>query len=441
MKKLWRHVLGLAAFGRSVVIDTVEFDPDAEELIATVRQRRNSRGRCGVCGRRSPGYDQGRSTVSGPRRWRGLDLGTIRVFLEAEMYRVSCRDHGVVATRVPWARHGSRFTRDFEDTVGWLACATSKSAICALLRIEWRTVGTIIARIHADIDARVDRLAGVTRIGIDEISYKRGHKYLTIVVDHDTGNLLWAAVGRDKATLDKFFVLLGPERCGLITHTSADAAPWIAKSIVEHCPQAIRCADAFHVVAWATDALDRLRRDAWNEARKAARLEPKRGRGRPAADAPPRPATERAEALKGSRYTLWKNNDNLTEHQQAKLAWVAKVDPRLHRGYLLKEGLRFVFQIKGDAGKTALDRWLKWAQRCRIPVFVELGRKIKRHRPEIEASLEHGLSNALIESTNTKIRVLTRMAYGFKSPDALIALAMLSLGGHRPDLPGRNLTA
>jgi len=437
VKKLWAHVLGVVAFGRLVVIEAVEFDPDAAEIIATVRQRRNARRRCGVCGRCSPGYDQGRS-AQGPRRWRGLDVGTIRVFLEAEMHRVSCRDHGIVAARVPWARHGSWFTRDFEDTIGWLATATSKSAVCELMRVGWRTVGGVVTRLQADIDTQVDRFDGVTRIGIDEISYKRGHKYLTIVVDHDTGNLLWAAVGRDKATLDKFFELLGPERCALITHTSADAAPWIAKSI--NCPTAVRCADPFHVVAWATNALDELRRQAWNDARKAARQEPKPKRGRPAIDAPARPATELAKSLKGARYALWKNPENLTTHQQAKLGWVAKTDPRLHRGYLLKEGLRFVFQVKGDAGKEALDKWLGWAQRCRIPAFVKLGRKIRRHRPEIDASLEHGLSNALIESTNTKIRVITRVAYGFKNPEALIALAMLSLGGHRPNLPGRNTT-
>ena len=120
---------------------------------------------------------------------------------------------------------------------------------------------------------------------------------------------------------------------------------------------------------------------------------------------------------------------------------MAKTNPRLHRGYLLKEGLRFVFQVKGQAGKEALDRWLAWAQRCRIPVFVELGRKIRRHRAAIDATLDHGLSQGLIESTNTKIRVLTRMAYGFKSPEALIALALLALGGYRPDLPGRQAAA
>lgn len=137
MKKLWRHVLGLAALGRAVVLEAVEFDPDAEEIVATVRTRRNAAGRCGVCGRRAPGYDRGRSGA-GPRRWRGLDLGTIRVYLESEMVRVRCRDHGVVAIQVPWARHGSWFTRDFEDTVGWLATATSKTTITELMRIGWR---------------------------------------------------------------------------------------------------------------------------------------------------------------------------------------------------------------------------------------------------------------------------------------------------------------
>ncbi len=96
-----------------------------------------------------------------------------------------------------------------------------------------------------------------------------------------------------------------------------------------------------------------------------------------------------------------------------------------------------MFAVKGPQGKQALDRWLAWAARCRIPVFVELGRKIKRHLPAIHATLDTGLSNGLIESVNTKIRLLTRIAFGFKNPNSLIALAMLSLGGYRPALPGR----
>ena len=123
--------------------------------------------------------------------------------------------------------------------------------------------------------------------------------------------------------------------------------------------------------------------------------------------------------------------------QRDKLAWIAKTDPRLHRAYLLKEGLRYVFTVKGEAGKIALDRWLSWARRCRIPAFVHLAQRITAIRGKIHATLDHGLSNALIESVNTKIRLLTRLAFGFRSADALIALAMLSLAGHRPVLPGR----
>jgi transposase len=431
-------VLGFGDFGRRVVIESIDFDEDAGEVVATVRPWRNARRRCGMCGRPAAGYDRGRST--GPRRWRGLDMGTIRVFVEAESTRVACRDHGVVASRVPWARHGSRFTRGFEDTIGWLATATSKTAVTELMRVGWRTVGGIVERIQVEVDGQVDRLAGLKRIGIDEISYKRGHKYLTIVVDHDSGRLLWAAVGRDEATVTRFFDLLGEERCAEITHVSADSARWITNAVSAKCPQAVQCADPFHVVAWATDALDQLRRETWNDARKLARTEPKRQRGRPPADAPPRPGNDLAKGLKGARYALWKNPENLTDNQRAKLEWVAKTDPRLHRGYLLKEALRFCFKVKGQAGKDALDRWLSWAQRCRIDAFVKLGRKIRRHRAAIDATLDHGLSNALIESTNTKIRVLTRMAYGFKTPEALIALALLSLGGYRPDLPGRTPT-
>lgn len=359
------------------------------------------------------------------------------MWLEADAPRVNCRVHGPTVAAVPWARHGAGHTRDFDDTVAWLAVQCSKTAVTELVRVAWRTVGSIITRVQADIDATVDRFDGLRRIGIDEISYKRGHRYLTVVVDHDTGRLVWAAVGRDEATLATFFDLVGPQRCALITQVSADAANWIAATVKACCPNAVVCADAFHVVAWATDALDEVRRAAWNDARAVARGEARRPPGHPRRDAPPRPGHDRARALKHARYALWKNPENLTDHQAAKLTWIAKTDPRLHRAYLLKEGLRTVFRLKGHAGKDALDRWLAWACRCRIPPFVKLQHAIRRHRAEINAALDSHLSNALIESTNTKIRLLTRIAFGFKNPDALIALAMLALGGHRPALPGR----
>jgi transposase len=363
-----------------------------------------------------------------------LDLGTVQAVLEADAPRVDCPVHGPTVIEVPWARHRAGHTRAFDDQVAWLAVACSKSAVTQLMRIAWRTVGAIVARVCADVDAEVDRFAGLRRIGIDEISYKRHHKYLTVVVDHDTGRLVWAAPGRDTATLQKFFDALGEQRCAQITHVSADSAEWIAKVVTANCPQAVRCADPFHIVAWATEALDEVRRRAWNEARDA----PGGSRVTGGTKRRIREGTGPARQLKRARWALWKNPEDLSVRQREKLLWIARTHPHLYRAYLLKEGLRLVFRLRGQAGKEALQRWMRWASRCRIPEFVNLQRRIRRNLDPIHASLEHAMSNGLIESTNTKIRLLTRVGFGFKNPESLIALAMLALGGYRPPLPGRN---
>ncbi len=414
---VWRALLGV----EKTVIEEVEFDEDEQLLVAHVRPGRRARGRCGRCQRRSPWYDRG----EGRRRWRALDLGTIQAVLEAEAPRVHCAEHGPTVAAVPWARHAAGHTYAFDEQVAWLATQCSKSAVTELMRIAWRTVGAIITRVWADVEALHDRFAGLARLGIDEISYKRGHRYLTIVVDHDSGRLVWAAPGRDKATLSLFFDALGEDRCAQITHVSADGADWISAVVADKCPNAVRCADPFHVVRWATDALDEVRRHAWNQARGALH---QRRAGR---------ATGHARALKGARYALWKNPENLTTAQQAKLAWIAKTDPTLHRAYLLKEGLRLIFQLDYHEAVHALQVWIGWARRCRIPAFVNLQRRIVKHQASILAAIEHDLSNGRIESVNTKIRLITRTAFGFRSPQALIALAMLNLGGHKPALPGR----
>jgi transposase len=407
------------------VVERVAFVEDEGVIVASVRPGRGQRRRCGICRRRSPGYDQG----EGRRRWRTLDLGTVRAFVEADAPRVCCPVHGVVVAAVPWARHGAGHTYGFDQTVAWLATVCSKSAVTELMRIAWRTVGAVVARVWADTAGRVDLLAGLRRIGIDEISYRKGHKYLLVVVDHDTGRLVWAGKGADQDSLTGFFTRLGPERCTQITHISSDSARWMSEVIAAHCPRAIRGADPYHVVTWATEALDEQRRIAWNTARGAAR-----GHSRN------RPARGQTKALKDARWALWKNPDNLTDRQREQLAWIAKTNPALHRAWALKEGLRTVFAIARRSpaeAVEALDRWISWARRCRLPAFVKVAQRVVRNRDAIIASIEHGLSNALVESMNTKIRLIVRVAFGFHSAEAIIALAMLSLGGHRPTLPAR----
>ena len=344
MTRLWARLLGV----QGVIVNDIAIEEDeaAEiaSLIVTVRLRKAEAGRCGVCRRRSPQYDRG----EGARRWRALDLGVIPTYLEAAVPRVQCREHGVVVCSVPWARHGAGHTRAFDDTAAWLATRTSKTAVTALLRIAWRTVGNIVSRVSSDALAGMDRFGNLKRIGIDEISYKRGHRYLTVVVDHDSGLLLWAADGRNEATLRTFFDLLGEERCAAITLVSADAARWIANVVAERCPQATLCMDPFHVVQWATKALDEVRRAVWNEARRGGQ-------------------TAVASDLKGARFALWKNPEDLTERQQAKLSSIQRTNAQLYRAYLLKEQLRQVFQLRGKKGMKLLDQWLSWARRCRIP--------------------------------------------------------------------------
>jgi len=428
---LWRAVFGI----EKTVIEDIDHDPEVG-VVVSVRAAARERGRCGRCRRPAKGYDRGRAAR---RRWRGLDLGTTQTWLEADLRRVRCREHGVVVEHVPWARHGAGHTYAFDQQVAWLATRTSKSAVVELMRIAWRTVGAIVTRVWADIQTLVDPLDGLTRIGIDEISYKRGHLYLTVVVDHVTGRLVWAAAGHSEEILQRFFDELGPTRTAAITHIAADGATWIAHVVDRNCPTAIRGIDPFHVVQWANDALATVRTESWKEARRIARAtEPRRRQGRPPKGSPPRPATERARALRGARTALWKNPENLTEKQAAKLEWVALTDPRLYRAYQLKEGLRVIFKMPIDQATEAMDRWLSWAVRCRIPAMVTVARRVKKHRAGILTSIEHGMSNGPTESVNTRIRLLTRMAFGFASPDALIAIAMLSLGGYRPALPGRS---
>ena len=402
------------------VIESVDLEPDGrggEQLIARVRPKAGVASRCSRCSRcqqRCPGYD----TASEPRRWRGLDCGTTPVYLQAVSHRVSCVEHGVVVAAVPWARPGSRFTTAFEDTAVWLVCHATLSVVAVLLRIAWRSVAAIVTRVVAERAGQTDRLAGLRRIGIDEISYRKGQRYLLVVVDHDTGRVVWAGKDRTTATLQRFFQDLGSQRSRALTHVSADGAEWIHTVVTERAPQAVLCLDAFHVVAWATKALDQVRR------RLGVQL---RGAGQ----------HEAAAELKNTRWALLKNPPNQSGNQRTTVAGIAWTNKPLYTAYLLKEQLRAIFETKGSVGRALLAGWISWARRCRIPEFVTLAQTLTRYRTLILNTLDHALSTARVEATNTHLRLLTRRSYGFHSPESLIAIANLTRGGLCPPLPGR----
>ena len=377
-----------------------------EVLVFSVRCKAREASRCSRCRKRCPGYDGG----DGTRRWRTLDVGTTKAYLQAAAPRVECPEDGVVVAHVPWARPGAKHTWAFEDTCAWLAAHAAMSVLTVLLRIAWRTVAAIVTRVVADGRDTNDLLAGLTRIGIDEIAYRKGHRYLTVVVDHTTGRLVWASEGRNQDTLGKFFDQLGSERAKLLTHVSCDGAEWIHALVRERAPKAVICLDAFHVVMWTMRALDKVR------------------------------VRTMTRAGITDRHAMWavrKNPPDLSTEQRTSLAEIAATNNTLYRAYLLKEQLREVFRVKGKKGRQLVAGWLSWASHSRIPEFVDLARSIRRYRDLIWNTLDHGLSNARSEATNTHLRALTKRAYGFHSPEALIAMALLTRGGLCPPLPGR----
>lgn len=334
MNKILRDALGL----HETIIESIDIEENT--VIVKVRPYARQQHRCSECGRRCPTYDRAKSA----RRWRAMDLGSAKCFLEYRMERISCPEHAIISCKVPWARNGSWFTYDFEDQVAWLSIHACRSVVSNLMRIDWKSVGAICGRVACDLESsREPPFDDLKRIGIDETSYKKGHKYLTIIVDHDKSRVVWAAKGYGKDQLDAFFCKLTPEQRGSIEVVTADGARWIADRVAKWCPDAERVMDPFHVVSWANDALDGVRKRAWKEAYAIARCAPRRGRGRPAKGEIANPEKKTAAAIKNTRFALLKSPEKLTLNQTVSLEMVAKSEPKIWRGYLLKERLRDVF--------------------------------------------------------------------------------------------------
>jgi len=422
-----------------VKITDVYFEEDITYepiLIIRVEPYEGQKNRCGKCGKKSPKYDRG--TLM--KRWRSLDFGPTKVFIESPMPRVQCKKHGVVSQKVSWARHGSEFTSDFEDTVTWFVCATDKTFVATYMRIDWRTVGNIITRVYNELGpTKKELFRDLKNIGIDETAYKKGHKYLTVVVNHDTGKVIWVGVGKTEEALDEFFKLLTKEQLKKIEVVTADGADYIAKCVNKWCPQAELCMDPFHVVSWATGSLDEVRRRIWGEVRRLSKSQKRDKPGRPKKGEEKSKEEDVAKTIKNMRYALLKNPENLTANQELKLEMAEKSHPQLYRAYLFKEELRLIFKLPIEEADAAIESWRSRAWRSKIPEIVALQKKIKNHKDKILKSIELGFTNARLEAMNNQIKVLIRMSYGFANTDNLIALIMLRCSEFDICLPGRTV--
>jgi len=397
----------------------VSVDVSGTDVVVVVRRRaRLYRCPCGWA--TAARYDLSR------RRWRHLDVAGRKLWLEADIARIDCHACEQVRTEeVPWARPSARYSRDFEDQVAWLAQRMDKSAIAALMRCAWRSVDGIVKRLvaeHLNADEDMDRLNGLIRIGVDEISYKRGHKYLTVIADHDTGRVVWVAEGRSLAAFGTFFAALGPQRCAQITAITMDMSPTYRAVAQFWLPRARICFDPFHIIKDANHALNTV-----FAAIRAALSK--------------RPHTTKAASRtdwRRARFILRRASENLTDEHRAILKRLTQEDLTLARAWELKEGLRDLYKNKTRTPEhlhTYLHTWCEAATSSGIKAFITLARRIREHLSGIIAAVELGLSNSRLEGINSKIRVIQRRGYGHPHPDTLIAMIHLCLGGITPKLP------
>lgn len=377
-------------------VTSVEFTPDG--LICDVEPTTEIPC-CGGCGRRvRKVYDQRK-----PRLWRHLDLAGMSLEFRYAPRRLRCPTCGVTTEMVPWADPMSWFTHAFEQTVGYLAQESSKTVVSTMMRVAWATVGAIIGRVVERM-LPSDRLAGLTHIGVDELSYRKHHKYVTIVVDHRTGRVVWAREGKNAETLRSFFEELGKERCALIQAVTIDMSKAYISAVSASAPNAQIIFDRFHVQRLVHDALDEVRR----------------------AEVRTLEDTQERSALKNTRFALQKNPWNLTDIEKTKLTELPKTNATLYRAYLLKESFAAILDRRQpNVVLMKLEEWISWAKHSGLKPFAKVARTIAQHLDGIVAYVATGLSNARSEGTNGKVRTITRRSYGLHGASALIALIHL----------------
>ncbi len=348
--------------------------------------------------------------------WRHLDFGRLRVEVRMGLRRLSCPEHGVIVEAVPFARHHARFTRDFEAVAAFLATRTDKTTITRFLRVDWETIGRICERV-TDAELDPERLSGLVEIGVDEISWRKHHKYLTLVTNHRTKKIVWGKAGKGSTTLDGFFAELGEAAAKQLETVSMDMGPAFAKSVTTHAPQVAIAIDPFHAVKLVGEALDVVRRGVWKELR----------------------ATDPAAArkFKGARWSLLKRPENLTDDQAATLRKIRRRGGDVWRAYMLKESFRAIFV--GDLTLTdvteLIDRWLSKASRSRLAAFVKASKTIRKFRDGILTAIRTGINNGRVEGLNAHVRLIISRARGFHTPEAALALIHLTCGPITLKLP------
>ena len=443
----------------NVVINNVSHEEEEgiSRIVVDLRPTDDVINCCPHCGNICDYYDTPRPNDP-PKTWRSLDFANKVVVLKHKPHRVLCPTHGVVTAYVPWAYPHACFTRAFDQQAVWLTTHMSKSAVSNYLRITWGAIGRCISRVKKDFEPdSSERLNGLVRIGIDENAYGRGHnKFIMIVVNHDTNEVVWAKEGRSKEVIASFFESLTEVQRSTIELVSADGAEWIHDVVKQYCPNAKICIDTFHVFEWITEAQNAVRLQEYRKkTQEIKKLKEEKKEIKESSDDFSRAqlsaivgelnvqlneANADAALIKSSFHLFNMNNENLSNEDQLRLNRLVATSPVLARVSSRVALFRDIVHTNDlNSVEGELDCWIGWAMRSRLDPFKKLAQTLKRFRDPILNTIKFGLNNARVEANNNIIKALIRRSYGFSNVQNLIDLIMIVCSRRYIVLPDRGL--
>lgn len=398
LNRLFHFLLEL----QGAVILSAEIVRDLGEVLITVRRRSHAVPRCSHCSR-----VMGGAVVLKRHRWRHRNLIGRRCYVIADIREARCPLHGRRLERVPWASPGARHTRDFDRQVASLVQVADKTAAARMFDIAWRTVGRIVHRVVAEL-LPDDLLDDLSEIGVDETSYKRGHRYLTVVSCLRTGRVVWVGEGKTAATLGRFFEKLGPERSSRVTVVAMDMSGSFFKAVKKWAPKADIVFDRFHVVKLLLDAVDEIRREECSRLTGTAR-----------------------RALKHMRFAFLRNPRHRTEKDLTTIRKVQSTNNRLARVYQLRVDFEDFWELENEQlAREFIAYWTRSALLSRRGPLRRFANTLREKVDGIVGFFRHGgLTNATLEGMNNKIKLVIHRAFGFHNVDSLIAMVHLCCTG------------
>lgn len=383
-------------------------EPNGKEAVIKVRRRSHAKPRCAV--HRCVLGGELKATT---HRWRHLDFAGCPVYLEAPVREGRCSQcNGRRNEGVPWASHRAKHTKAFDRRVARLVQLADKTAVSELARVSWSTVGEIVERVVAEADLG-DPLEDLVGITVDEVSHKRGHRYITVVTNLETGKVVWTGEGKSAETLGKFFDVLGPERSAKLEVVAIDMSIAYTNAVQAWAPNADIVYDRFHVMKLLCDAVDEVRRSECGQLEGAARKE-----------------------LKGTRFALLRNPKHLRPRDKKAIKRVQATNTRLTRAYQLRVDFEQFWEITNeDEGRSFLMRWTRAALCTRLEPFRKLAKTIRTHLHGILGFIRwYGITSGQAEGMNNKIKLLIHRAFGFHSAAAVFAMISLCCTGIRIDI-------